>query len=84
MGGDPLGGGVDFVDRCRVVRLGRRCVIHEDGGEAAIDHKVTDETLMRWEIVEHPATTMDKDKTRQDCLAPRRADKGEVQFQSIL
>ena len=44
--GDPFRRGVGFVDRCRIMRLGRWRVVHEYGGETAIDHKVADEA--RW------------------------------------
>ena len=44
--GDPFRRGVGFVDRCQIMRLGRWCVVHEYGGETAIDHKVADEALV--------------------------------------
>jgi hypothetical protein len=44
--GDPFRRGVRFVDRCRIMRLGRWRVVHEYGGETAIDHKVADEALV--------------------------------------
>src|SRR6266850_1455028 len=43
MFGDPCRRGVGFVDRCRIMPLGRWRVVHENGGEIAIDHKVADE-----------------------------------------
>src|SRR5262249_22057872 len=82
--GYPFGSGVDFIDRSRVMRFGRRCVVHENGGKAAVGYEVAHESLMRREVTENPTAAMHKDKSRQDGFGSRRADDGEVHLQSVL
>jgi hypothetical protein len=75
--GDPLGGGVDFVDCCRVLSLGRRRVVHENGGEAAVAHQVANETLVSWKVprIQPPPCTKMKAAAQICCQqGGRRSD----------
>ena len=82
--GDPLRGGVDFVDCGGIFRLGRWRVVDEDGGEAAIGDEISDEALMRREVAKDPAAAVDKEETRQSAGAAGWAHDGEAHLLSCL
>ena len=71
VGSDPLRGGVDFVDRGGIFRLGRWRVVDEDSGEPAIGDEISDEALVRREVAEDPAAAVDEEEARAECRCCR-------------
>ncbi|MNM87047.1 hypothetical protein D3C81_992170 [compost metagenome] len=77
--GHPFGRGVSLVDRHRVMRFRRRCVIDENRCCTRTDNQVTNQSFVGREVPQYPATTVEEHEHRQLVLDPGRPDDSQAQ-----
>ncbi len=69
---DPLGGGVSFLIRNRVVNIGRERVLHKNHSGICADSKIAREALVGFEIADRPSPSVEVHHYRQRRFAAAR------------